>query len=89
LIWLADNGDRVGLPFAVRSRIRVNAEEWRRLPHMIHVNKLNDYRMFADPSDMLTVSATPSTDDIKKAKQSLALTCHRTNSMTWKIFTAK
>lgn len=54
----------------------MNVEEWRRLPHMIDVNKLNDYRMFADPSDILTVSATPSTDDIKKAKQSLALTYH-------------
>jgi hypothetical protein len=76
LIWLADNGDRVGLPFAIRSRIRVNAEEWRRLPRMIDVNKLNDYRMFADPSDILDVSATPSADDIKRAKQSLALTYH-------------
>lgn len=76
LIWLADTGDRVGVPFAVRSRIRVNAKEWRRLPRMIAVNELNEYRMFADPSDILAVSATPSADDIKKAKQSLALTYH-------------
>jgi hypothetical protein len=76
LIWLADSGERVGLPFRVRSLIRVNVEEWRRLPRMIAANNLNEYRMFADPSDILAVSATPSTDDIKKARQSLALTYH-------------
>jgi hypothetical protein len=76
LIWLADSGDRVGVQFAVRSRIRVNVAEWRPMPRVIDVNELNEYRMLADPSEILAVSATPSADDIRKAKKALALTYH-------------
>jgi hypothetical protein len=76
LIWLADSGDRVGVRFAIRSRIRVNVAEWRPMPRMIAVDELNEYRMLADPSEILAVSATPSAEDIKKAKKTLALTYH-------------
>jgi curved DNA-binding protein CbpA len=40
------------------------------------VDEVSDNRMFADPTDILGVAATPTASDIRKAKQDLALTYH-------------
>jgi hypothetical protein len=76
LIWLAEAGERVGVPFRVRSRIRLNVNEWRPLPRMIQSNEIPEYRMFADPNDILGVSSAPSPGEVRKARKTLALTYH-------------
>lgn len=76
LTWRADTGERIGVPFVVRSLIRVNVNELQPLPRLIKAEEVRDNRMFAAPTDILGVSATPTARDIKKAKQKLALTYH-------------